>query len=302
MDNNKNKTKNMKTLYKLSFIIAITSFLVISCDTDDTTYETLNYPSDSFIALQTGSISVLESTTTPIEIIVFYANTTNGAKTAVSVDFSITSTNATEGVHYTIADNKSSLDFPVGTFSDTVTILPIDNLTEDGDKVLNFSLGSSSVKVGYLGPDTSGTSTTITLVDDDCAFTFADLDALSWIGTDNAPSGQGPNATQITTAFNGTDLLMEGIAYGWLTNLDYWAEEIVDSFPVIVDMDPVTGKFTIDEQPLCTTFYDGSIQDPYSISATGQYFSCLHSIVVNYKLYQEGGTGTLREFTETIEY
>lgn len=292
--------KKIKTLFKSLLIIAVISFSVISCNEDDTTFNPLDFPSDAFIALQTNPVSVLESSTDPIVITVFYANSTKGSTSDVSVDFSITSDNATEGVNYTIANNKTSLNFPVGTHSDTVTILPIDNFDEDGDKVLTFSLGSSSVKVGYPGPDAAGTSTTITLVDNDCAFTFADLDGISWIGTDNASGSQGPNATQITTSFDGTNLLMEGIAYGWLTNPGYWDEVIVDSHPVIVNMDPLTGEFTIDLQPLSSTTWNGAPQPPYSISATGQYFSCLHSMVVNYTLYQNGGV--LRQYTETIEY
>ena len=92
---------------------------------------------------------------------------------------------------------------------------------------------------------------------------------------------------------------MEGIAYGWLTNTNYWDEVVIVSNPVIVDMDPVSGVFTIDEQFLATTTWNGGVQPDYSISANGQYFSCLHSMVVNYTLYQGG---VLRQYTETIEF
>jgi len=93
---------------------------------------------------------------------------------------------------------------------------------------------------------------------------------------------------------------MNGLAFAWLTDPAYWDEVVVESEPVIVDMDPVTGEFTISEQFLANTTWNGDLQDTYSISADGQYFSCLQLMVVNYTLYQDGSV--LRQFTETIEY
>lgn len=289
----------MKNIYIKLILLTVVSLAVFSCDEDKTTYDALNFPEDAFVALETSNLEVLESTTTPIEIVVNYSNTFAGATTDISVDFSITSDNATEGVHYTIADNKSQLNFPKGTFVDKITIIPIDNVIEDGDKILNFTIVSAPVTVGYPGPNPSGTSITITLTDDDCAFTLADLDGVSWVGTDNATGSQGPNPTQVTTSFDGTNLLMNGLAFGWLTS-SYWGEVIVADAPLIVNMNPVTGQFTIAEQYLADATWNGSPQPTYSIKASGQYFSCLKKMVINYDLIQDGGI--LRSFTETIEF
>jgi len=65
-------------------------------------------------------------------------------------------------------------------------------------------------------------------------------------------------------------------------------------------MDPVTGVFTIAEQYLADTTWNGSPQPTYRISAYGQYFSCLNKMTVNYTLYQNGAV--LRQYTETIEF
>jgi len=293
--------KKMKNIYKSFLYFTIIVLSVISCKEEDTTYSPLNFPQDAFIAFESSTdINVLESSTTPIEIEVDYANTTEGTTSDVTVDFSITSDNAVEGINYTVVDNLTQLTFPVGVHKAKIVIIPIDNALEDGDKVLNITLTNSSVPLGFPGPDSTHKSLTVTLTDDDCAFTFADLDGISWIGNDNATGSQGPNATQITTSFDGTNLLMDGLAFGWLTNTGYWDEVVVDSAPVIVNMDPVTGVFTIDEQYLADTTWNGSPQPTYSISATGQYFSCLQKMVVNYTLYQGGGV--LREYTESIEY
>jgi len=290
----------MKKIFKSLIYIAILSIFVISCDEDETTFDPLNFPADAFVSVEGSSVAVLESSTNPIEIIVNYSNSTEGFTSEISVDFSITSSNGIEGTHYTIEDNKTQLTFPVGVFSDKIVIIPIDNLMEDGNKVLNFTLDNAPVTLGFPGPDGLGKSLSVTLTDDDCAFTFADLDGISWSGTDNSSGDEGPNATQIVTSFDGTNLLMDGIAFGWLTNTAFWDEVVVESEPVIVVMDPVTGAFTIDQQFLANTTWLGDPQPTYSISATGQYFSCLHSMVVNYTLYQSGGIR--RQYTENINF
>ncbi len=294
------KTNKMKKIFKSLIYITVLAFFVSACDENDTTFDPLSFPEDAFIAMESSnSIEVLESTTSPIEIVVNFANTLGGATTDLTVEFSITSDSAIEGVHYTIEGSSSQLIFPAGSLNAKIVIIPIDNSEEDGDKVLTFTLISSPVSIGLPGPDSFNKSVTVTLTDDDCGFTFEGLDGISWIGTDNS-GGEGPNATQIVTSFDGTNLLMDGIAFGWLTNTGYWDEVVVASAPVIVDMDPVTGEFTIDEQYLADTTWLGNPQATYSISASGQYFSCLHKMIVNYTLYQGGGV--LRQYTETIEF
>ncbi|WP_282134395.1 hypothetical protein [Seonamhaeicola maritimus] len=289
----------MKNIKKAIIYGTVLALFSVSCDEDKTTFEPLEYPSESFVGIGVGDFEVLESTSTPIEIEVFYANTNEGHTSEVTVDFTITG-NATEGTHYSIANNKSQLSFPAGVFNDKIIIIPIDNASEDGDKEITFSLSNSTATLGYPGPDGFGTSIQITLTDDDCSFTFADLDGVSWIGTDNASGSEGPNSTKIETSFDGTNLLMKGLAYGWLTNPGYWDEVVVADAPVIVNMDPITGEFTIAEQYLCDTTWVGSPQPTYNISATGQYFSCLQKMIVNYNLIQGGSV--LRSYTETIEF
>lgn len=291
----------MKKIFKSFIYITIIAFFVISCDENDTVFTPLSFPEDAFVAFEdASSITVLESNTSPIEIIVNYANTLENATAPITVDFTITSDTAIEGVHYTVVGDSNQLTFAAGELNAKIVIIPIDNLLEDGNKVLNITLADSSVAVGLPGPDSFNKSIIVTLTDDDCAFTFADLDGISWIGTDNASGNQGPNATKITTSFDGTNLLMGGIAFGWLTNPNYWEEVVVASTPVIVVMDPITGVFTIAEQYLADTTWNGSPQPTYRISANGQYFSCLNKMTVNYTLYQGGAV--LRQYTETIEF
>lgn len=289
----------MKKIIKKIIYITMIAVFTTACDTDETVYNALIYPEDSFVSIDGGDVTVLESDEEPIVIQVNYSNTVAGSSSEVTVNFSITSDTAIEGVHYTIEDNRTSLNYPVGDFVDTIIIHLIDNDEEDGNKVLTFTLDDANASLGYPGPTPSGTSIDINITDNDCAFTFDDLNNISWIGNDNASGGEGPNSTQIVTYFDGTNLLMEGISYGWLSG-SYWNEVVVAEVPVIVDMDPITGVFTVDFQYLCDTTWLGNPQPTYSIEASGQYFSCTNVMVVNYDLYQGGSI--LRSYTETIEF
>jgi hypothetical protein len=140
---------------------------------------------------------------------------------------------------------------------------------------------------------------TLTLQDDDCAFGLESLGAAAWEGADNVPAGEaGPNATLVETSFDGTNLLMEGLSYAWITDTASWDEVVILSHKVIVNVDLATGAIDIPLQPLSTTTWNGDVQPLYDIEATGIYTSCSETMVLNYTLYQGGSIR--REYIETI--
>ena len=281
----------------LTIITAISLFM--ACDENKETIDSLTFPQDAFVSVDASTSSVLESSTNPIDIILSLSTSASAATAPATVNFSITSDNAVEGVHYTVVDGKTSFNLDANTFSDVLQIIPIDNLEEDGDKLITITLIDAPVTVGFPGPDGLGKSLTLTLQDDDCAFSLESLGAANWEGTDNVPAGEaGPNASLITTSFDGTNLLIEGIAYAWLTDTAYWDEVVVVSNKVIANVDLVTGVIDIPLQPLCTTTWLGDLQPLYDIEATGLYTSCSKTMVLNYTLYQGGSIR--REYSETI--
>ncbi|WP_405606825.1 hypothetical protein [Polaribacter sp. Asnod1-A03] len=282
---------------KILTIIAIVA-LFISCDESKETIDTLSFPTDSFVSFSDTSISVLESNTEIIDVVLNLSTSKDAATSPTTVSYTITSENAIEGVHYNILDGKTSFDLPAGIFSDSLQIQPIDNSDEDGDKVITITLTDAPVGLGFPGPDGIGQTINLTLQDDDCAFSLESLGAAAWSGADNATGSEGPNASLIQTSFDGTDLLIEGLSYGWLTNTGYWDEVVVVSNKVIVELDLITGAINIPLQELCETTWVGDAQPPYSIEATGIYTSCSETMVLNYNLYQNGAI--LRSYTETI--
>lgn len=291
----KNKIMITKIIKKTILSFAILC-LIASCSDDE---QANVYQGGSFISFgDTNSGTKLESSTEPITITA-YASVPNN-QNEISVDFSIEITNGTDA-DYIVIDNKTSFNFDSDNYSDSIEILPVNNLDEDGDKTITVTLTSNSAgyTLGFPGPDANGKVFTFVIEDDDCAFTLEELGTASWSGFDNVPSNQaGPNASMITTSFDGTNVLFEGIGYGWLTDTDFWDEVIVTSQLVTSDINPITGEITIAQQPLCETTWLGDPQPAYSIVGSGQYVSCSETLVINYDIIQNGGV--LRSFSETL--
>lgn len=289
----------LKTIFLLITIIAFNA-----CDKDELEKENL-YSGDPFISFGGNtSGTVLEGATEPIAITALASITNLTAN--VTVNFTL-STDA-NSADFTVVDNKTSFTFGPDNYSDELLIMPVNNNDEDGNKQINITLTSTSgaYTLGFPGPDANSKSFDLTIVDDDCLFTLQELGDAVWTGSDNAPANeQGPNASLITTSYDGTDFFFEGIAYGWLIDPDFWNEPVVTSNMVKAEIDPITGVITIAEQPLCETTYLGDLQAPYRIVATGQYLSCSESLTLNYDLLQEDPPGSdtypvLRSFSETI--
>lgn len=289
----------MKKIYKFLSISMICTLFFTACDQDETTFDALEFPADAFVAFAGTSVDVLEASTQTITITVNRATSAADAASALSVPFTIT-TSAVLDVDYTIVGNKTSFDFAEGEYVDTLQIETIDNTDEDGNKEIVIALTKGN-GIGFPGSDANGSSFTLNINDDDCAFTLQELGDASWSGTDNASAGEaGPNESLIETSFDGTNLLLEGIAYAWLTDTGYWNEPIVVSNKIITQVDPISGLVTIDLQDLCETTYLGDPQPAYSIVGSGQYTSCSKTLVINYDLIQGGGV--LRSFTETLTF
>lgn len=289
----------MKNIYKFLSISVVCTLLFTACDQDETVYEALSFPSDAFVSFEANSLDVLESSTETITVTLNRATSAEDAASSLSIPFTVNTT-AVLDVDYTILDNKTSFDFAEGEYSDTIEIQAIDNLNEDGNKEIIIALTEGN-GIGFPGPDANGSSFTLNINDDDCAFELQDLGEASWSGSDNVSAGEaGPNESLIDASFDGTNLLLEGIGYAWLTDTGYWDEVVVVSNKIITQVDLVSGIVTIDLQDLCETTWVGAPQAPYSIVGSGQYTSCSQTLVINYDLIQNGAV--LRSFTETLTY
>ena len=288
----------MKNNLLKSIFLSVTLMAFMSCG--DTDNEENVYSGGTYISFGADTASsALESSTVPITITA-YASVPN-LQSDITVETTITGDNAT-AANYTVVDGKSSFTFGPNKYTDTIQIIPVDNVDEDGVKTLSIMLSSASdgSTLGLPGPDGNSNTFKVTLEDDDCAFTLTELGAASWSGMDNASGSNGPNASKTTTSFDGTNLLFEGIGYGWMENTGGWDEVVILSHKLISAMNPITGAMTIAEQPMCTTTWNGNIQPDYTLSATGQYVSCTETLTIDFQIFQGGSSTPLRTYTEIL--
>ncbi|MXV37461.1 hypothetical protein GO491_02030 [Flavobacteriaceae bacterium Ap0902] len=283
----------MKNIFKYTLSAFILGGVLFSCnedDMDDQNYKNLEENSVHFESTGNG---LPEATSGIIPIVAFYSSTNHTTDVTANVNLEGNTSD------FEFVNSDLTYNFPAGVYSDTIFIQLNDNFNTDGDRELVFTLASVSndANLGYPGPESLYSTYTLTVVDDDCAYTLEELGNASWSGSDNAAGDEGPNTSQIVSSYDGTNLYLEGIAYGWLTNSNYWDEEIVESYPVLVNI-AADGSLTIEEQLLAITLWDNEIQPDYYIRATGRYESCSERMIINYDLIQGGAI--LRSYTETI--
>lgn len=284
----------MKNFIKIIIPIFAIAFVLFSCEGDDMAEQNFMTFDQDAIHFEETSYSVIESSSEVIPVIAFYSSANHDSDVTANVSIQGNSAD------YNLVDSDLSLNFPAGVYSDTIYVSVNDNFETDNDRdiVFSFDSVSSGANIGFPGDEAIGSTYTLTVVDDDCPYTLEELGNATWAGTDNVPGNQaGPNQSMITTSFDGTNLLMEGIGYGWITDTDYWDEVVVVSTPVIVQISE-TGSVTIDLQPLCETTWLGDPQPAYFVQGSGIYESCSERFTINYDIVQGGGV--LRSFTEVI--
>ncbi|MEZ4803672.1 MAG: hypothetical protein R2797_12945 [Gelidibacter sp.] len=253
----------MKKIFKLFIAIGIISFGFTSCDEDEVTYDALSFPEDQYIAFTTTAVSADESTSTPIVITAQYVHADSSAD--ASVGFTITSDTAVEGVDYMVVDGQSSFSFPAGVYTDTVSIVPIDNDVLEGDKVLTITLGDTDVRTGAPGPDSLGKSITVTILEDDCSRDEA-LRPFegNYSGTDNC----GDDNSRVRLFLPcGTGITVKGLGYNWLES-DYWGETVTFEYDAYISIDVDAGTVDIPNQRYVETIFQGDLTD-YFIEGSG---------------------------------
>ena len=105
----------------------------------------------------------------------------------------------------------------------------------------------------------------------------------TWHGVDNFDY-----ETQIVTTVAGSDLMIDGMGFEWLS--DFWGETITSHGPVPIDIDwNSSGNFTIEDQYFLTTDYEGDPYD-YNIVGSGSFITCgdFPVMILEFDLVQDG--------------
>ena len=249
-------------MFKLFLIVSVLAVGLISCDEDEVTYDALSFPEDQYIAFTARSISVDEGSNSPIVITAQYVHADSSAE--ANVGFTITSPTAVEGEDYIIMDGQTSFSFPAGVYTDTVTIIPLDDDVLEEDKIITITLADANVRTGAPGPDSLGKSITVTLLEDDCAREEA-LRPFegTYSGTDNC----GAYASQVSLELPcGTGITIKGLGYPWLES-PYWAETVIDEYDTFINIDLTAGTIDIPNQVYVSTDYNGYVSDYFIVGS-----------------------------------
>lgn len=173
----------MKNIIKIFFILSVIVGFT-ACETDK---PILTYQGDDFIFFNEGSGSVQESNPSVNYILVKLAS--GEQSTDVTVDFTITS-DAVEGADYDLLNASNTLTFKAGSYTDTIKISAIDNIIEDGSKLLSIELSNGGEFVlGYPGVAANNSVFEFSIIDDDCAL-VADYFVGSPSGVEYYPSNE----------------------------------------------------------------------------------------------------------------
>ena len=296
----------MKKISKLFTLLFAGMLLLASCEYDKSEWDALhnNAPDpnatyyiqfkDASKSLQTGVNEA--GGLVDIETTVTVALLGLPQDEAINVNLAVDPSSTIDASMYTLSSN--SITIPAGSVSGSVTLTTNTELMPTGEVlelVLNVDAGENNA--------TNGTTLNYKLERINfCLLELSDYVG-TWTGTD---SWDYP--TEITTSIDADgDLVMNGISFGWFQ--DWWGEVIVTNTPVKVDINLITGAFSIDPakqtSPYLTSTYLGDPQPAYTIGATGKITStCDQVLEFTYVFYQGGssfnGTAWGPEFKEVI--
>lgn len=184
----------MKNILKILAVLLFSAILFNSCEKDE---PDLTFGGPYFIAFEDASLSQSESNASVIEIIVILSAPAQNSAVTVTFAKSSPDTTAVEGTDFEVLNATETLTFAPGVYTDTVFVTITDNYIEDGAKTIEIELLSSNVadfELGLPGEADANKAFTISVVDDDCAFTPENFSGTP-AGTD---FGGNPAAVQFT--------------------------------------------------------------------------------------------------------
>jgi hypothetical protein len=288
----------MKKIYKF-LVLAISLGFIFGCEEDLLVYDT----PEGFVQFTTSSSNTTEDGS-PIVATILLGSGSNPS--GVSIPFSITTSDASR---YTISPASGTIEIPAGQFSADITITPIDNLDADGNVNIELALGSGSIPVGIGGEGNFLTTSSLTIIDNDCPFDVNEF-AGSYDLTMTLANGfiyAAGTYEELTTT------LQVGTEPNTLVDIDFGYLGASGRTPARVPLLFDESTATVRVQGSAFTFADGStVTDAtYAYGASpnqryltgdgeGQLLTCSKSFTVNALIRrQDGSVGQILTLTYT---
>jgi len=277
-------------IYKGVFLLSVL-FLVTSCEQNEIPQIDANGPT---LAQFSSTSAVLatpeEGASTQVEVVL-----TTKSSTDRVINFEVDPSSTATSDQYTVGQ----LIVPANSYIGTLDVSGNFNaLPESGSRnlILNLTgvdgnsdifLANSTLNIEFFRK---------------CAIVLEDFVG-TWSGTGSWSESDGYTTEVVTTIDENGDLYINGLAFQWFTG--WWGEVIVTNDPVKLNVDEETGALTIDEQFYITSSYNGAVQDPYNLKATGMVLNSCNKTIQIYPVFVQGGNaidGTAwgDRFVETI--
>ncbi|NOR76543.1 MAG: hypothetical protein GQ525_15485 [Draconibacterium sp.] len=276
----------MRKILKFLFVFIAAGALLNSCEEVETNHALLTNPpdinatyyfqfKDSEKSLETGVNDAGELVNIESQISVALMGLPLNEETVIPLTIDPSSTIAPN--MYTLS--ATSIIIPAGKTSGSITLTSIVEempIEENLKLVISIDEGEHNAPAGT------------TLNYDMFRINFCPLDLTQVVGTWEGTDSWG-YASEVVTEIDGDgNFIINGIGFGWFQ--DWWGEVIVTNTPVIMDVNPVTGEFTISEQPYITSTWGGDPQPAYGLSGSGKIDACNKVITLDYIYHQAGGT------------
>ncbi len=290
----------MKNIFKILFTIIISGAFFISCEEVETEFDALTKTPEAgapyYLQFKTTS-QTLETSVDETGELVDITKTITVAllgmpqSSDIVIPITVDPASTIESSMYDLS--ATSITIPAGKSSGSITLtayaesMPLEETLNLG---LSFDMGANNA--------TASTSIDLELYRIKyCPVVLEELVG-AWSGTDSWD-----NPTQVVTSIDGDgNFIINGIMFGWFTG--WWGEVIITNTPLVVDVNLVTGEFTIAEQPYLTSTWNGAPQPAYGLSGSGKIDPCYKTMTIDYVFHQGGsvydGTAWGEKFQEVI--
>lgn len=275
----------MKKIFKLLVLLVITSAVTVSCDYDESEYDSLfnEYDENSTYYLQFSDASrslqsavdndgeIIDIETT-IDVVLLGPPQSQD----IVVDLQLDPSSTIDASQFTLSANQVTI--PAGETSGSVTLTTnTELLPQDENLKLIFNLDA--------GENTATAGTTLNYDIYRIKFCPIDGDLAQFVGTWTGDSGwDGP--TKVVTSLSADGKLqITGVGVAFMTG--YWGEVITSQATLPMDVKP-NGDFTIAEADYFTTTYNGAVQPKYRLKGYGRLDACTGSMDLYYDFVQPG--------------
>lgn len=267
------KKINNKFLLLFSLVIAL---VFTSCEKQ----ENVMYTSEKgFVQFTDESSNLFEDATAPTKISVQYGGSLASNTNGIDVKFDVSTLDTSR---FAITPSNGTLTIPAGEASASIEIMPIDNITADGNLVIDITLSAENIKgIGIGGEALKNISYSLTIVDNDCPTEIsAKYKAeVSAFGGFEAPSHEVELVLVDGTSNQYSVVSLWGANFvAWATGDPGYAGLFV--YPAIITLN---SDFTVDVEALGT----------YDTGGSGTYVACEDKFDLAIKTGLFGGSETM---------